>query len=213
MNKDKLLVSSFTKLLLVGEISTLLFLEPSLKTLFLLNIISEYVKEGKRVIVLDLDSKVSGYLKSSLIRIPNEKNILIYLPSENEVEDYVAKICSIKEHVFSILIFDSISTYYHISGGKDFGELNRRLSTLITVLKNYALKNSSPLLLTSMYKARKPSTQEWILSPSGGRVVIKRSSCLFDLVKKYENKVLVKISRHKLKRWDKKELQVSLSIV
>jgi hypothetical protein len=171
--------------------NTLIYDDAYAKTCLIASIISEFRDQSNRVtrgkiLYLDLDAAFTSYVKAGLIpsleiqkindyTYQSESSALkIYLPSGDIFDIILVDIIrSINE--CSIIIFDSINSFYNLFYDKilhslnnklKIGNLNQLLYFILMMILKHTSESNIPFLVTSMirYKRREVVTSNRLLS-------------------------------------------------
>jgi hypothetical protein len=135
-----------------------------------------------KIIYIDLDTTFTAYVKAGLLP-KNTKNafnlIKIYLANEGRFESMLRDIIDSMSDS-SIVIFDSINSFYNmyykkidIESGRGISNLNHLLSIFLMMLLKNGKPLNVPILVTSMIRYKKET--EWIQSPASKRLLQKKS--------------------------------------
>jgi hypothetical protein len=170
--------------------NTLIYDDAYAKTCLIASIISEFRDQSNRVtrgkiVYLDLDAAFTSYVKAGLIpsmeiqkiddyTYQSESSALkIYLPSEDIFNIIMVDIIrSINE--CSLIIFDSINSFYNLFYDKilhslnnklKIGSLNQLLYFILMMILKHTSESNIPFLVTSMirYKRREVVTSNRLL--------------------------------------------------
>lgn len=166
--------------LLLGKVNTLLSDTPYARTYFVWRIVSSSLKKGNLVYYVDLDTMFTAFLANirpaSLL-----DDLVIFNPDREEIQDVISQICSVRTHNPDLVVFDSITVFYHLCEAKGgFGDVNRMLGLYISLFQNFASKMNTTVLFSSLARAKYQKTS-WSPSYPGGRVLKKRSELIFSL--------------------------------
>ncbi len=170
--------------LVEGGINTVLCLDQSSKTFFTSKVVSSALRK-KVVSYIDLDTAFSAYLRSGFIRVQGMENLLLYTPEGKDVERAVIHVCSVRYPTLGLVVFDSVTTFYHLfNDDADFGDLNRRIALYLSMFQSLASRLNVAIVVTSMLRAKRAvraGVVSWFPSPSGGRALAKRSTMIISL--------------------------------
>jgi hypothetical protein len=136
----------------------------------------------RKTIYIDLDTTFTAYIKAGLLleNTENVHNVIeIYLPTEGRFESTLRDtIDSMSDS--SIVIFDSINSFYNmyykkidIESGRGISNLNHLLSIFLMLLLKNGKPLNVPILVTSMIRYKKDN--EWVQSPASKRLLQKKS--------------------------------------
>lgn len=165
-------------ILSTNGLNTLIFNNPYAKLCFNVMLTSQY----RKIIYIDLDTTFTAYVKAGLLP-KNTKNafnlIKIYLANEGRFESMLRDIIDSMSDS-SIVIFDSINSFYNmyykkidIESGRGISNLNHLLSIFLMMLLKNGKPLNVPILVTSMIRYKKET--EWIQSPASKRLLQKKS--------------------------------------
>jgi hypothetical protein len=168
----------YNDILSTNGLNTLIFNNPYAKLCFTTMLASQY----RKIIYIDLDTTFTAYFKAGLL-LENTKNahkvIKIYLATEGRFESVLRDtIESMSDS--SIVIFDSVNSFYNmyykkidIESGRGISNLNHLLSIFLMMLLKNGKPLNVPILVTSMIRYKKDN--EWIQSPASKRLLQKKS--------------------------------------
>jgi hypothetical protein len=171
-----------------GETITISFSLPMLKTLALECIIECFLRKSKLVHYLDLDLQFSCLIENFSTRIIPSKNLLqIFRSNSLQVVDLILSLLNSQHpEKGGILVVDSIGTLqtlltWHQRDRMDFVKSNHEAAILLTLMQEFATRNSKILLITNVMRPRpnKNSTKrEWDMEISGGRMIRLKSNAI-----------------------------------
>lgn len=171
--------------LLLGEINLLLCSAPYVKTAFLAGIVSQTLDDGGSVFYIDLDTIFTVYLRHGVYEVPRSENLSIFNPGVLEIDETIAKICSVNHHDLKLIVLDSVNTFYHqFDSGSQFSGLNRYLSVCVSLLKDLSRRVGAAVAVSSLPVARRAASQgrySWVLSHPGGRVLKLKSELMMSI--------------------------------
>jgi hypothetical protein len=168
----------YNDILNTNGLNTIIFNNPYAKLCFTAMLTSQY----RKTIYIDLDTTFSAYIKAGLL-LENTENfhnvVEIYLPTEGKFESTLRDtIDSMSDS--SIVIFDSINSFYNmyykkidIESGRGISNLNHLLSIFLMLLLKNGKPLNVPIIVTSMIRYKKDN--EWVQSPVSKRLLQKKS--------------------------------------
>jgi len=193
--------------------NTLIYDDPYAKICLITSIILEFqnnTEYQKKIAYIDLDAAFTSYAKAGLIpSIEIEKidddiyqsqsgGLKIYLPSKDILDFIVVDLIKSMEE-YSLIIFDSINSFYNLFYDKIVPSLNNRLKIgslnqllyffLMLILKHTSYFNI-PFLVTSMIRYKRKGVV------TSNRLLNKKSSLNFYVKMKNINDLSVTIMRH-----------------
>lgn len=172
------------KILSTRGLNTLMFSDPYAKLCLTAHIASQFEK----VTYIDLDTTFTAYFNAGLIK----SNVDIYLPSEGRLVPMIkGAIESIGSS--SLVIFDSVNSFYNLFRAQETGGLNHLLSVLLMLLVRRGVDEGVPVLATSMLRYRKDGG--WVQSPASRRLLKHKSAARLS-VERTESDVVVTIVEH-----------------
>lgn len=173
------------QILTTRGLNTLMFSNPYAKLCFTAHLASQFEK----VTYIDLDTTFTAYFKAGLIQ-PN--CIDIYLPSEGRlvpmIKDALDSMGS-----SSLVIFDSVNSFYNLFSAQGTGGLNHLLSVLLMLLVRRGVDEQIPVLATSMLRYRKDGG--WVQSPASRRLLQYKSVARLR-VERSESDIAVTVVEH-----------------
>ena len=191
----------------LGTINTLIFDDPLVKTSFISAVVSSNLKRSGLTIYLDLDTTFTVHLQQGFINITKPEELVIFTPDGRELDDLMAQIFSLNLSERDLIIFDSATAFHHIHGNtSSFISLNRKMGLYLAFLDGLAQRYGVTTLILSMLRYKKNKIggpNSWFTSPSGGRVLEKKSSMILSLTTEYPGikaKVL-KHPRREIEKW------------
>lgn len=171
--------------LLLGEINLLLCSAPYAKTVFLAGIVSQTLNDGGSVFYIDLDSIFTVYLRHGVYEMPRSENLSLFNPNVLEIDETIAKICSVNHSDLNLIVLDSVNTFYHqFDRESPFSGLNRYLSVCLSLLKDLSRRVGAAVVVCSLPVARREASQgrySWVLSHPGGRVLKFKSELMMNI--------------------------------
>ena len=171
--------------LLRTEINLLLCSAPYPKTAFLAQVVSQTLNDGGSVFYIDLDTTFTVYLRHGVHKVPQGENLSIFNPNVLELDETIAKICSVNHPDLKLIVFDSVNMFYHLfDRGYTFSGLNRYLSVCLSLLKDLSRRVGAAVVVCSLPVARKAVSQghySWVLSHPGGRVLKLKSELIMSI--------------------------------
>ena len=166
-------------------LNTLMFSNPYAKLCFTAHLASQYEK----VTYIDLDTTFTAYFNAGLIQ-PNRVDI--YLPSQGRlvslIKDALESMGS-----SSLVIFDSVNSFYNLFSAQGTGGLNHLLSVLLMLLVRRGVDEQIPVLATSMLRYRKDGG--WVQSPASRRLLQYKSAARLS-VERSESDITVTVVEH-----------------
>lgn len=173
------------KILSTRGLNTLMFSDPYAKLCFTAHLASQFEK----IIYIDLDTTFTAYFNAGLVK---SKNVDIYLPSEGRlvpmIKDALESMGS-----SSLVIFDSVNSFYNLFQAQETGGLNHLLSVLLMLLVRRGVDEGVPVLATSMLRYRKDGG--WVQSPASRRLLQYKSVARLS-VERTEGDIAVTIVEH-----------------
>ncbi|HEU4605567.1 MAG TPA: hypothetical protein VFS46_04950 [Nitrososphaera sp.] len=173
------------KILSTRGLNTLMFSDPYAKLCFTAQLASQFEK----VTYIDLDTTFTAYFNAGLVK---SKNVDIYLPSEGRlvpmIKDALESMGS-----SSLVIFDSVNSFYNLFPAQATGGLNHLLSVLLMLLVRRGVDGCVPVLATSMLRYRKDGG--WVQSPASRRLLQYKSATRLS-VERAESDIVVTIVEH-----------------
>jgi len=149
------------KYLETNTLNSVLYTEPFVKAAFLSKLVEQI---DVPILYLDFDLLYSGYVNASIL--PSKANVSLFSPLESNWNQILQKILMMILKEKSIVIVDSLNGLYNLFDGKEVGRL---VNSYIMLLVFIAKESDSRVLVVSM--ARKKDGEEWVLSPTGRRVI------------------------------------------
>jgi hypothetical protein len=166
------------------NINLVLFDNSFSRNFFIWKTVSSCLNRGGLVHYVDLDTIFTAYLEhEAKPRIPVD-DLLIFNPSQAEINDVISRICSIRVHCPDLVVFDSVNMFYNLfQSGISFGELNRMLGVYLSLLQSFSTRMNTVVLITSLARAKKTDTasSSWSQSYPGGRVLTGRSGLIMSI--------------------------------
>lgn len=185
--------------LLKGRVNTLLCDTPHARTCFTGRIVSACLKEGGLVYYVDLDTMFTAFLEHEAQPSFPLGDLVVFNPDGGELQDVLSKICSVKVHRPDLVVFDSVTMFYHMFDVEvGFGEINRMLGVYLSLLQGFASRTEAAILVTSLTRAKKlraSGRSSWSPSYPGGRVLAKRSELILSLTSR-EGVIEAKVVKH-----------------
>ncbi len=167
-----------------NTLNSILCDEPFVKAVFLAKLIEQI---DVPILYLDFDLLYSGYVNAEML--PRKVNVSLFSPLQNDWNQVLKKILMMVLKEKSFVIIDSLNGLYNLFDYKDVGRLVNAYVMLLTFV---AKESDSSVLVVNM--ARKKDEEEWVLSPSGRRVVdAKIMTNLY--LKKQNSGIIVDITR------------------
>ena len=192
---------SYHEIISANGLNTLTFNDPYAKLCFTSMLASKYQK----IIYIDLDTTFTAYVTAGLLLrdiINGDKVIKIYLPAEGRFESLLIDIIDSMSK-FSIIIFDSVNSFYNmyykkidIHSGRGISNLNHLLSIFLMLLLKYGKSLNIPILVTSMIRYKKDN--RWVQSPASRRLLQKKSIVKLNVSLINERDLSVQIITHPL---------------
>ena len=179
-------------------INTVLCVDQSSKSAFTSKVVSSALR-NKVVSYIDLDTAFSAYLRAGFITVQGTENLLLYTPEGKNIEKAVIQVCSVRHPTLGLLVFDSVTTFYHLfSDTADFGDLNRRIGLYLSMFQSLASRLNVAIVVISMLRAKKAvksGVESWFPSASGGRVLAKSSTLIISLNEQHQ-KLRITMMKH-----------------
>jgi hypothetical protein len=162
-----------------------MFSDPYAKLCFTVYLASQF----ENVTYIDLDTTFTAYFIAGLVQ-PN--GVDVYLPSEGRlvpmIKDALESMGS-----SSLVIFDSVNSFYNLYQAQEIGGLNHLLSVLLMLLVRRGVDEGIPVLATSMLRYRKDGG--WVQSPASRRLLQYKSAARLS-VERTESEIAVTIVEH-----------------
>lgn len=193
--------------------NTLIYDDPYAKICLITSIILEFQNNTdyqKKIAYIDLDAAFTSYAKAGLIpSIEIEKiaddiyqsqssGLKIYLPSKDVLDFIVVDLIKSMEE-YSLIIFDSINSFYNLFYDKiapssnnrlKIGSLNQLLYFFLMLILKHTSYFNIPFLVTSMIRYKRKGVV------TSNRLLNKKSSLNFYVKMKNINDLSVTILRH-----------------
>jgi hypothetical protein len=193
--------------------NTLIYDDPYAKICLITSIILEFqnnTEYQKKIAYIDLDAAFTSYAKAGLIpSIEIEKidddiyqsqsgDLKIYLPSKDILDFIVVDLIKSMEE-YSLIIFDSINSFYNLFYDKivpssnnrlKIGSLNQLLYFFLMLILKHTSYFNIPFLVTSMIRYKRKGVV------TSNRLLNKKSSLNFYVKMKNINDLSVTILRH-----------------
>jgi hypothetical protein len=193
--------------------NTLIYDDPYAKICLITSIILEFqnnTEYQKKIAYIDLDAAFTSYAKAGLIpSIEIEKiaddiyqsqssGLKIYLPSKDVLDFIVVDLIKSMEE-YSLIIFDSINSFYNLFYDKivpssnnrlKIGSLNQLLYFFLMLILKHTSYFNIPFLVTSMIRYKRKGVV------TSNRLLNKKSSLNFYVKMKNINDLSVTILRH-----------------
>ncbi len=193
--------------------NTLIYDDPYAKICLITSIILEFqnnTEYQKKIAYIDLDAAFTSYAKAGLIPfIEIEKidddiyqsqsgGLKIYLPSKDILDFIVVDLIKSMEE-YSLIIFDSINSFYNLFYDKivpssnnrlKIGSLNQLLYFFLMLILKHTSYCNIPFLVTSMIRYKRKGVV------TSNRLLNKKSSLNFYVKMKNINDLSVTIMRH-----------------
>jgi len=193
--------------------NTLIYDDPYAKICLITSIILEFqnnTEYQKKIAYIDIDAAFTSYAKAGLIPfIEIEKidddiyqsqsgGLKIYLPSKDILDFIVADLIKSMEE-YSLIIFDSINSFYNLFYDKivpssnnrlKIGSLNQLLYFFLMLILKHTSYFNIPFLVTSMIRYKRKGVV------TSNRLLNKKSSLNFYVKMKNINDLSVTIMRH-----------------
>lgn len=188
--------------------NALLYNDAFSKICFTCSVVTEFMRKGK-VVYMDLDTVFTSYVRNRVFDM-DSGDLEIFLPSEDQFESMLSDVCSHLDADASLVVVDSLNSFYHLYDKIKIGSLNHLLSAYISLLLNHTRRIGCKLLVTSMIRHKKAG--EWILAPSSKRLIEAKSSVILN-VELARSSLLVSVLKHQpLKLYLKKLVIVKTKI-
>jgi hypothetical protein len=193
--------------------NTLIYDDPYAKICLITSIILEFQNNTdyqRKIAYIDLDAAFTSYAKAGLIpSIEIEKiaddiyqsqssGLKIYLPSKDVLDFIVVDLIKSMEE-YSLIIFDSINSFYNLFYDKivpssnnrlKIGSLNQLLYFFLMLILKHTSYFNIPFLVTSMIRYKRKGVV------TSNRLLNKKSSLNFYVKMKNINDLSVTILRH-----------------
>lgn len=167
-----------------NTLNSVLYANPFVKAAFLSKLVEQI---DVPILYLDFDLLYSGYVNAEML--PRKVNVSLFSPLKNDWNQVLKKILMMVLKEKSFVIIDSLNGLYNLFDYKDVGRLVNAYVMLLTFV---AKESDSSVLVVNM--ARKKDEEEWVLSPSGRRVVdAKIMTNLY--LKKQNSGIVVDVTR------------------
>lgn len=173
------------KILSTRGLNTLMFSDPYAKLCFTVYLASQFEK----VTYIDLDTAFTAYFIAGLVQ-PN--GVDVYLPSEGRLTPMIKEALE-SMGSSSLVIFDSVNSFYNLFHTHEIGCLNHLLSVLLMLLVRRGVDEGIPVLATSMLRYRKDGG--WVQSPASRRLLQYKSAARLS-VERTESEIAVTIVEH-----------------
>jgi hypothetical protein len=173
------------QILTTRGLNTLMFSDPYAKLCFMAHLVSQYEK----VTYIDLDTTFTAYFNAGLIR-PNLLDI--YLPSEGRLMPMIKDVLE-SMGSSSLVIFDSVNSFYNLFSAQRTGGLNHLLSVLLMLLVRRGVDERIPVAATSMLRYRKDGG--WVQSPASRRLLQYKSAARMS-IERSESEIAVTVVEH-----------------
>lgn len=176
-----------------------IFDDSYVKICFLVMVLSRYDK----ITFIDFDTVFSAYYNTGIIKNEFElKNIDIFLPDESEFINLIDKfIKSINKS--SILVLDSINSFYNMYYKKSIqnqemriSELQRIFSNFVMFLLKYCNESNISIIVTSFMSYKKEKEKKWILTIPNKRLLQKKSDVLLYIWENEKKDMYVNVLSH-----------------
>jgi hypothetical protein len=162
-----------------------MFSNPYAKLCFMAHLASQFEK----VTYIDLDTTFTAYFNVGLIQ-PNRVDI--YLPSEGRLVPMIKDVLGSMSSS-SLVIFDSVNSFYNLFSAQGTGGLNHLLSVLLMLLVRRGVDERIPVLATSMLRYRKDGG--WVQSPASRRLLQYKSAARMS-VDRSESEIAITVVEH-----------------
>ena len=169
---------NINKILQQNTINSITFTEPSLKTIFLANLIPSIQNP---IIYLDFDLLYSGYVTAGIISSNNTVTLL--QPAKSNWTKMLKTILKQISQEKSTIIIDSINGFYNFF--YETKNVGRLVNSLIMLFAYFSKMSNSSLFITSMIKQK--NKDEWVLSVTGRHPIETKSMTKIHLDKKNGN--------------------------
>lgn len=150
---------------------------------------SIFASQFDRVIYVDLDTTFTAYFTAGLV---NASQVDIYLPSEGRFASMIKDVLALMPSS-SLVIFDSVNSFYNVFKAQRMGNLNHLLSIFLMLLVRQGMDSKVPVLATSMLRYRKDGG--WVQSPASRRLLQHKSAVKLS-VERHDSDLVLKIIEH-----------------
>ena len=184
---------------LEGELNLLLSDKPFIKTYFIARLVNTMLESGWIVHYVDLDTFFTVYRKLNLLNVHNSKNLYIYNPDIDTLEQHLSALCSTLTKKPKLIVFDSIPAFYNkLTLRSKPSEVNWRIGLYLALLLQHIRTNKGAILAASLLRSRK-FREEWIPSYPGGMLTKIKSSTIYELREKDDYTMELRVIKHKKK--------------
>jgi len=185
---------------LEGKLNLLLADNPFIKTYFIARTVKTILEDNWIVHYFDLDTFFTVYRNLNLFNIPNSKNLYIYNPEKDTLNQLISTICSTLTKKPQLIILDSIPSFYHILVTRSRpSEVNWRIGLYVALLLHHIGTKNGAILAASLVRSKKIEEDVWIPSYPGGMLIKIRSSTIYELRGKDEHMIELKVIKHEKK--------------
>jgi hypothetical protein len=198
-NNDQALNTDYNNILSTDGLNTLMFNDPYAKLCYTAMLASQHHK----TIYIDLDTTFTAYVKAGILlkyTSTLHKKIKIYLPTEGRFESLLRDIIDSMSGS-SIVIFDSVNSFYNLyykkvdtESGRGLSSLSHLLSIFLMILLKHGRSLNIPILVTSMLRYKKYN--KWMQSPASKRLLQKKSKVKLNAAIINGNDLCIEVMAH-----------------
>lgn len=169
------------------------------KTYFLAKVVGTMLEEGWLIQYLDLDTFFTVYRRVNLFKIPSSKNLCVYNPDVDTLDQHISSVCSTISNKPQLIILDSIPALYHILASRSKpSEVNWRVGLYMAVLLQHVKADGGAVLMSTLLRSKKVKEDLWVPSYPGGAITKIKSSAIYEL-RSFGERIEVKIVKHERK--------------
>lgn len=166
-------------------------------------------------VYIDIDTIFTVHLESKGHCLPHPENLVVFLPNDISVEEAIVRICGSNMKKLGLIVFDSVTNFYHISEEyHGFAKLNRILGTYLSLLQNLVSMHGAPLLATTLLKSKvvlKEGASTWIQTYAGGRILENMSKVIL-ILESRENCLRITIIKHPRNAIEGRILEIPITL-
>jgi hypothetical protein len=147
------------------------------RTLFLIEIVEQALKEGMRVFYVDFDTAFTNFFPKHVEPIENAAKLRIVIPEPKTLVASMVELFSLGEEV-GLIAVDSVSTMYHIVAASVPKNASRIAGLFVSMAAEVAQRNKASLIFTSFVRLKRVTATKtekegagWVRGISGGRVL------------------------------------------
>ncbi len=160
-----------------------------LKTTFVFLLVQEVLAKGIPVDYLDLDLQFSSLISNINLKSDYYGKLSLLQPSQESLEETIIDLLSRTEVANGgIILLDSINTFQHLLrkkyGRDDSTKSNHQAAIFVTLLQQFARRNSKIFFMTNISRSRPRSSDgrvKWGKEIVGGRMVKFKSDFILTL--------------------------------